>query len=138
MATTPRQRNARPFGIFATQAERDDGAGVTIDATTYSKPMYGPKDGGCAAVHLVWGAGFTGNVTIQYSLKPNPELTTDDDWVTDTGATVVGDSLTIAAGAGKAIIFVGNVLPEWFRLKVTRTGGSASFRGWARVEGDNR
>lgn len=137
MATTPRQRNPRPLRIFGTQTDRDDDVPVSLSATAYSIPLYGPKRLGEAALQLIWTAGVTGAFTVQYTLKPNPELTTDTDWVTDTGVTVVGTSLTVAGAAGNACIFLGNILPEWVRIKYTHTsGGPSTVLGYARVDGD--
>ena len=140
MATTPRQRNARPIGIFATSAERDDQVGTALPTgtdTAYSKPVYGPARNGQASIHLVWSAGNTGTFTLWYSLNPNPELTTDTDWVQDSTVAVIGDALGIAGSAGKCIIFVGNVMPEWFRVKYVNASGAGSLvKGWARTDGD--
>ena len=133
-----RINSQRSLRIFPTQSERDDDLNVALPATTlYSNKIRGPKYGGRHSIQLQWTAGPTGAFTIQYTLKSDPNEANDNDWVTDTSATVVGTSLSVAGGAGNSIIFVGNVLPEWVRIKWAYTSGSAStVGGWSRAEGD--
>lgn len=140
MATISRQKDPRSTRIWATgtagEYNRDDVAGgpITLSATTYSLPLYAPTKGGRGSIHIAWGAGLTGSFSIQYTLNPYPELTTDADWVTDTGVTVTGSSFTVAGAAGAAIVFIGNILPEWVRIKWTHSSGSGTVQGWQRME----
>lgn len=140
MATTPRQRNPRSVRIYDTQADRDDDVGVAFPGgtgTLYSRPIYGPQRIGQSSIQLIWTAGNTGTFTVWYTLKPNPELTTDTDWVQDTGVVVTGSSLAVAGAAGNTIIFVGNVLPEWIRVKYVNASGTGSIlNGYSRIDGD--
>lgn len=136
MARINRNRNPRSIHAFPGLENNDaPGATTSLTATTYSNPIYGPNETGKGSVHLAWSAGLTGNFTIQYSLAPFPEQTNDNDWVTDSSATVIGDSLTLAGSAGKAIIMFGNVLVEWFRIKWTHTSGAGTIEAYVRMDG---
>jgi hypothetical protein len=136
-----RPHNGRALRIWhanTTQQVGDDDVPVNLSATAYSDKVYGPLRGGRFSVQLIWTAGVTGAFSLQYTLKSDPNEATDTDWVTDAAATVIGTSLTVAGGAGNAIIFGGNVLPEWFRVKYTHTsGGPSTILALARLEGDH-
>lgn len=136
MARIGRAHNARSIAIWPGQTE-DEATGVSLSATAYSNPVPGPLRTGHFACMLDVSAGVTGTFTVQYTLVRNPELTTDVDWVTDTTVTVIGDALALAGSAAKLIVFAGNVLPEWWRIKYTHTsGGPSTIRAYGRVDGD--
>lgn len=130
---------ARALRIWPASTQNDATPPALAAASQYSDPIKAPKYGGRFSIQLIWTAGPTGAFTLQYTLKADPNLATDADWVTDTSATVAGTSLTVAGGAGNAIVFGGNVLPEWIRIKWTYGSGSAStVLALARSEGDDK
>lgn len=97
MTTINRQRNTRVIRIFPTQANRDDDVGDALPGDTdtlYSNPISGPCCEGIISLMLEWTGGNTGTFTLQYTLKPYPELSDDTDWITMT-PTVVGSALAI-------------------------------------------
>jgi hypothetical protein len=61
---------------------------------------------------------------------PNPDLTSDADWVQDT--TVTSIDLSVVANT---FVNVGNVNAEHVMVKVLRTSGTISLIVWARAEG---
>lgn len=110
------------------------GGRETLAATGYSQAVPLAKNGGRVGLHIQWDSTGTptGAFTVQYSLLPRPNEANDNDWVTDTGATVIGTSLTVAGAAGNSVIMVGNTPPGGFvRLKWTRTSGSLDVVGYA-------
>jgi hypothetical protein len=131
------RRTGDSFHIYG-DGNQDNELGVALPGSTstlYSNPIKMGRSGGRFSIQLIWTAGPTGAFTLQYSLKQDPNLATDADWVTDTTVTVLGTSLTVAGGTGNSIIFAGNALPEWVRVKWVATSGSAStVNGLAKVE----
>lgn len=131
----PRISTPRRLSVWPGTASDNDVQITPTTATTYSVPVRGDFSDGLLAFHLEWGAGLTGSFSIQYTLRADPDLATDTHWVSDSGVQAIGDSLTVAGAAGKAIIFVGQVLPEWCRIKWTHTSGSGLIWVGARVAG---
>lgn len=132
----PRTSNAKRINLWPGTLTTDNDVQTTpTTATTYSIPLKGPHCDGLMAFHIEWSVGLNGSFSIQYTIHADPNLATDADWVTDTAAQVIGDSLTVAGAAGKSIIFVGNVVPEFARIKWTHTSGSGNIWVGARVSG---
>lgn len=109
--------------------------GEALVATT-RRMIKGSHRGGHASVHVVVTAstGVTSatGLTVWYSNLPNPDLTTDTDWVQDTTA---GLAPVIALTAtGKALVTIGNVYAEWIMLKADVTAGTATLYVHARSE----
>lgn len=128
MARTPRTHNPRSVRIWPGLTQDDTpGSTVTVAATTYSIPIYGPEVTGLAVFFFEVGAGLTGTFTIQGTLEPQPELTTDTDWVTLTPTEVLGAALAYAGGAGTTGVRVVDVMWEWMRIKYTHTSGTAQI-----------
>lgn len=101
-------------------------------AVTTSRAMKGPQRNGHFSYHLQVGTGSSpvGTLTVWYSNLPEPDPTSDADWVQDTGIASV--DLSVAANT---FVNVGNVNAEHVRFKVTRTSGTLELSLWARVEG---
>lgn len=102
---------------------------VTADT---SRVIKGPQRGGHFSYHLSVGAGSApvGTLTVWYSNLPNPDPTSDADWVQDT--TIGSVDLSVVANTFQN---AGNVSAEHIRFKVTRTSGTLELFLWARVEG---
>jgi len=100
--------------------------------TTTRRTMKGPQRNGHFSFHVKNGTGSSpvGNLTVWYSDLPNPDVTSDADWVQDTTITAI--DLSVVANT---FVNVGNVNAEHVMLKVTRTSGTVSIVVWARVEG---
>src|SRR5678809_1282174 len=130
------RRTGDSFHIFETNSDSEIGVALPGSTSTlYSNPIKMGRQGGRFSIQLIWTAGPTGAFTLQYSLKQDPNLANDNDWVTDSTVTVLGTSLTVAGGAGNSIILGGNALPEWIRIKWLASSGSAStVNGLAKVE----
>lgn len=103
----------------------------TLTATT-SRKMKGPQRAGHFSYHAQVAAGSTpvGTLTIWYSNLPNPDETSDADWVQDTG--IASLDLSVVANT---FVNVGNVFCEYIRFKLTRTSGTISLILHAKVEG---
>jgi hypothetical protein len=97
--------------------------------------VYGPEIVGNAVFFFEVSAGLTGTFSIQGTLEPQPELTTDTDWVTVTPAAVEGAALAYAGAAGTTAVRVVDSLYEWMRIKFTFTSGTATISSvYARVD----
>lgn len=110
----------------------------TVAATGYSRAARLPGTGGRFAIHLLWDAtgAPNGTFTLQYSLVPNPDESSDADWVTDSTVTVLGSTLTVAGAAGNTLIVASAAPPGgWFRLKWTRSSGSLDVAAHVANEG---
>lgn len=140
MATTPRTHNTRAVLLrVAPLAASSGGYGdttgdtITLGASQNFVPIFAGEMIGAYAMHFIVGAGLTGTFSVQGSLVPDPELTTDADWVT-LSPTVLGAALAYAGAAGSTIAYGVDQLYEWVRLKYTHTSGAATFRGFARAD----
>jgi len=102
-----------------------------LTATT-SRKIKGPQRVGHFCYHAQVAAGTTpvGTLTVWYSNLPNPDETSDADWVQD--ASIASLDLSVVANT---FINVGNVFAEYIRFKVTRTSGTISLILHAKVEG---
>lgn len=100
--------------------------------TVARRVMKGPQRNGHYSLHVKVGAGTTpaGTLTVWYSNLPNPDPTTDADWVQDTGVSAI-DLAVIAS----TFVNVGNVNAEHIMLKANRTAGTCQLIVWARAEG---
>jgi hypothetical protein len=103
----------------------------SVVATT-RRSIKGPQRNGHYSLHVKNAAGSApvGNLTVWYSNLPNPDLTSDADWVQDT--TVTSIDLSVVANT---FVNVGNVNAEHVMVKVLRTSGTISLIVWARAEG---
>lgn len=105
--------------------------GETISATT-SRRMKGPQRNGHYSFHgkVTSAFGATSTLTIWYSNLPNPDGTSDADWVQDTSIAAI--DLTSTNGFFQA---VGNVCAEYVRFKVTRNTSDGALWLFVRSEG---
>lgn len=140
MATLPRAHNPRSqkIGLTPTAGSQPLGdtpgdAPLTLSASVNFHPFYGPENVGAYTIHFIVGVGLTGTFSVQGSLVPDPELTTDADWV-PLSPTVLGAALAYAGAAGSTIAIGADQLYEWMRLKYTHTSGTGTFRGFSRVD----
>lgn len=139
MARTPRAHNTRCIRVWPgmTDDQTPGGAFVAIAATAYSLPVYATKQLGGITFHGDVTVGLTGTFSMQMSLVPDPELTTDTDWVTITAPTVQGAALAFAGAAGSFLVAPPAsqyLIPEWVRMKFTAGSGSGTIRMFARVD----
>lgn len=139
MARTLRTHNTRCIRVWPgmDQDQTPGGAFVAIAATAYTLPVYASKQIGNVTFHFDVTAGLTGTFSLQMSLVPDPELTTDVDWVPITAPTVQGAALAFAGSAGSFLLAPPAsqiLLPEWVRVKFTAGSGSATVRAFCRVD----
>ena len=107
--------------------------GVAVSGTDsyYSKAIL--LDGKPGSWHLEWtraSGTLDGDTQLFYSNKPNPDLTTDDDWVEDTGFPAPTVNTTTSA---KGFVALSGVVALWARLKYTNATGTGTLLGWAMV-----
>lgn len=98
----------------------------------YRRRFLGPKAGGRYSLHVLVDTqgGASSAATVWYSNLPDPDLTSDNDWVQDS---VVGTiDLSAAGGVFKS---VANEDPEWVMVKAAPLVSNAAIRVFARVEG---
>lgn len=142
MARLSRVHNSRTHRIRATapdgQSPPSDTPGetITLSASTNFYPIWSGEMVGEYSFWFDVGAGLTGTFSIQGTNVPDPELTTDADW-TPLTPTVYGAALAYAGAAGNTLAWGTDIQLEWIRLKFVVGAGSATFRGFARVD-DNR
>lgn len=139
MARTPRPHNTRCLRVWpGMDTDQTPGGGfVAISATSYTLPVYATKQLGGVTFHIDVTAGLTGTFSLQMSLVPDPELTTDADWVTITSPTVQGAALAFAGAAGSFLLAPPAsqyLIPEWVRVKFTAGSGAATIRAFVRVD----
>lgn len=137
MARLSRLHNPRSLPIWPGLTNSNTpGDSTPLSVTTYSIPVAAGIAFGTFTVFLDTTAGVTGTYTIQGTLVPDPELTTDVDWVTLT-PTVVGSPLALAGAAATTVATITGALYEWNRVKYTHTSGGPSLvRAFARVDND--
>lgn len=136
MATLPRAHNPRslPIRLVPDRNGNDTSTDtITLAASQNFFPFYAGETVGLYLFHFMVGAGLTGTFSVQGSNVPDPELTTDNDWV-PLNPTVLGAALAYAGAAGNTVAYGADQLYEWVRLKYTHTSGSGTFRGFARVD----
>jgi hypothetical protein len=93
--------------------------------------MKGPQDGqGFYSFHAKVAAGTTpvGSLTVWYSNLPNPDPTSDADWVQDAGVAAI--DLSVVANTFKT---VPNVIAEHIRFKAAVTSGTISLILWVKA-----
>lgn len=79
MAATYSVYNTREAnGVFA--PSKIPGIAVTGTNTYYSEPI-GPRQSGGFGFHFEWNGTPTGTFTMWRTNKPNPDVTSDTDWI---------------------------------------------------------
>lgn len=145
MARIPRTHNSRTIPVFPNPTLSATGQPlppdvsngnqyVLFNANLSSNPIYASELIGQFNCYLDVGTGLTGTFSLQASWVPDAEQTTNADWVTIT-PTVIGTALVYAGSAGTSVIIAPpNVFPEWWRINLAFTSGSANGRAWSRVD----
>lgn len=118
------------YEIFKTQpadsgAPRQSGVAVSSTTTYYSDPWSkGGADG--HSIQLEWTGTPTGTFTLWYSNKPNPDRSSDADWIQDTTFTPVNP----AGAASKMGDNVANFKANLKRIKYVNASGSGNLFGY--------
>lgn len=120
--------------LFVTAASGDSAAplteGVEVSSTTtYYSRMISGKDTDTFALHIEWSGTPTGTLTLWVSDKPNPDESSDTDWVQDTGWAPTNP-------AGAASKFHSEFTAHSShrkRVKYVNTSGTGTLKGWASV-----
>lgn len=124
---------ALPYKLFVTTASGDsaapttDGKAVSSTTTYYSKVWSG-NDSSVYDLQVRWTGTPTGTLTLQVSDKPNPDESTDTDWVTTTEA-----AMTNPAGAGSSFRVTADKSPGKKRLKYVNSSGSGVLYAYVTV-----
>lgn len=126
------------YSIFKT-VPTGDSAAPAIDGTTvggagtfYSKPW--SCEEGSWSLHVETTGALTGTWTLWMSCKPNPDLTSDADWVDI--STHAGFVETNPAGAAtKWAATPDHLTAAWFRLKFVQSAGSGVLYSWVTTQG---
>lgn len=104
---------------------------TTTGATTYTTPVQ-RRQAIAFAAQVSWaGTGLTTAVTIWASSVKQPVLTTDADWVQQTGATITGPTL---GTTGTATATLANAALTWYRLKLVTSAGSGIVTTYTELE----
>ena len=105
---------------------------LTVSATANARMFHGPKVNGhwSAFIRNVSASGATSALTVWYSNLPDPDPTSDADWVQDTSITSI--DLTVV---GNTFLNVGNVNAEWIRFKPNVATSAGTIFAFIRVEG---
>lgn len=125
---------AQPYSIFNTRSATDPGApalntvAVSGTPTIYSELWTGDESDGYGLTVFTTGT-LTGTFTLWMTDKIAPILTSDADWVQDTGFVPTNP-------AGAAVKFrddAGNTKAKWKRLKYVNASGTGSLEGYVAV-----
>ncbi len=106
-------------------------AALTLDATTttqYTDPIVVPH-GSVFAIQLDWqsvGDDLAATGEMQETCIPNPDTSTDTDWVTSSDVTITAIAATDTPV--KQLINIGNMGSAMFRLKFSRSAGSGTVQ----------
>lgn len=105
---------------------------LVVSATANARMIKGPKNNGHFSFFLrnVAASGATSAFTVWYSNLPDPDPTSDADWVQDTSITSI--DLTLVANN---FVNVGNVNAEWIRFKPVVVTSAGTMFMFTRVEG---
>lgn len=110
-------------GVFA--PSKVPGLAVTGTNTYYSDPI-GPRADGWG-YHFEWTGTPTGTFTLWRSNKPNPDLTSDADWIQISTFTPTNP----AGSAGKFGDDVSFTNFKLYRFKYVNASGSGTLFCWA-------
>lgn len=122
-----------PYKLYRTTSGSDSAApstnGVAVTGTnTYYSKMFGGFNRLGYDLQVVWTGTPTGTLTLQVSDKPNPDETTDTDWVTTTETT-----MTNPAGSAAQFRVAFLTSPGHKRLKYVNSSGSGTLFAYAIV-----
>ena len=118
-----------PARLFTTEVTvgppgRADGVAVTGTNTYYSTPVSPRLEG--ISVQLRASGTMTGTWSLWKTNKPDPDLTSDDDWI------AIADSLTDPSGSDVDVgEEFGNLRCYLFRVKYVNESGAGTIYGWA-------
>lgn len=124
-----------PSKLFITRSGTDanapatDGVAVSGANTYYSATFTGSNRAQWTA-QVFWTGTPTGTLTVQWSDKPNPDETTDNDWFTD--AATFSSSPAGAAGSGAAHPGANTAdMGYRHRIKYVNASGTGVLTGFA-------
>lgn len=123
-----------PIKLFVTTTSGDSGApatsGKSVSGTsTYYSKMWSGLDATAYDLQVSWTGTPTGTLTLQVSNKPNPDETSDTDWVASTEV-----SLTNPAGSATGFRVAATGSPAFRkRLKYVNASGTGVLSGWVIV-----
>lgn len=122
-----------PYKLFISSTTGDHNApktnGVAVSSTTtYYSKMWGGFGSDAYDLQVVWTGTPTGTLTLQVSDKPNPDESSDTDWVTTTETT-----MTNPAGSASSFRVAKDVSPGHKRLKYVNASGSGTLYAYVIV-----
>lgn len=122
-----------PVKLFMTSDTGDAAApktnGVAVSSTTtYYSKMWGGTNSTAYDLQVTWTGTPTGTLTLQVSNKPNPDESTDADWVTTTEGAMVNP-----AGSASGFRVAVNGSHGKKRLKYVNASGSGVLYGFVVV-----
>ena len=102
--------------------------GVAVSSTnTYYSEIFGSNDCTNWSVHLQWTGTPSGTLTLWASNKPDPDASSDSDWVS---VTLPAGMAGPAGSASSNFTDVGNSGGKAYRLKYVNASGSGALMGW--------
>lgn len=113
----------------AANKNRTPGVNVTGTTTYYGNAVGGSGVG--QSIHVRWTGTPTGTLTLWYSSKRSPDLTTDTDWKQDTSSTLANP----AGATDGTYMDTTNTNARWRRLKYVNASGAGFITGEVRTRG---
>lgn len=122
---------SQPYKLYVTTNASDSAApttnGKAVSGTsTYYSKMFGGDNSVAYDLQVVWTGTPTGTLTLQVSDKPNPDETSDTDWVTTTETT-----MTNPAGSASSFRVAKDASPGKKRLKYVNASGTGTLYAYA-------
>ena len=121
------------FKAFITEfANKDTPSGLIQPSgvgTFYGQAVGGSGEG--QSIHLRWTGTIAGTLSLWYSNKREPDLTTDTDWVQDTSITLTNP----AGAAGSTFMDTTNTSARLRRLKYVNASGAGTLTGEIEIRG---
>jgi hypothetical protein len=84
-------------------------------------------------VQAEWTGTAGGNLQVWYSVKPQPDRSSDADWIQDTNFGTAG-SVALGGAPGKYGDNVGNAKARWWRFKLASGSGSGTLFAWVHLQ----
>lgn len=104
---------------------KDSAIAVSASPSTGYSTAISHRHRSAASWQVTWtGSGLTATIVLYASNKPDPDTSSDTDWLAQTDVSITGPT---TSASGSASVNIGNANFKWYRLKFTRSAGSGTF-----------